>query len=88
MDEASLQRRLQKALVVANKLKRKELFEQEVNKELAKRNELLKRQLMDMEEKFHTLSRAICNIDTQFNDIAPGDGKFVANLDVSAVPAV
>jgi hypothetical protein len=75
MDEPSLRRRLQKALVVAEKLKRKELFEQEVNRELAKRNELLKKQLAASHEQLMSLSRSISRLDDQFETLFKGEGQ-------------
>lgn len=75
MDEASLQRRLQKALQVVDKLKKKEVFEQEVNKELAKRNEALKRQVMALEWKLLEISKAMIKVDESFEHAEDGSGQ-------------
>lgn len=63
MEESTLQRRLQKALVVAEKLKRKGLFEKEVNKELGRRNELLKKTITAYEEKMQNISKTMFELE-------------------------
>ncbi|RYG94029.1 hypothetical protein EON65_58065 [archaeon] len=69
MDEASLQRKLKKALVVASKLKKRELLEQEVSKELARRNEALKQQNMAMENRFGDLSQKLRRLQEEMSEI-------------------
>ena len=62
-------RRLSKALRLAGKLKTKLEFEQEVNKELARRNEQLKKDIAAQDEVYDVLKESFEDIYIQFDDL-------------------
>lgn len=68
-DAETLRRRLEKALSVGEKLKKKQVFESEVNKELAKRNEILKKEQVILEEKLAVIKTTILELDDNLNTI-------------------
>lgn len=63
MEEKTLKRRLQKTLLVASKLKNRLIFEEEVNKELGRKNHKLKKQLEEYEKQYDALSKIIFKLD-------------------------
>jgi hypothetical protein len=62
-------RRLKKALRLAGKLQTKLDFEKEVSKELARRNEQLKKDNDGQEEVYNTLKESFQEIYLQFDDL-------------------
>ena len=75
-DIITLQRRLQKAIRLADKLKQKYEFEREVSRELAKRNELLKAELNFEEENYRNLSNVFKETCARFGDLLTYQGCF------------
>ena len=67
--EQTLKRRLEKALTVGEKLKKKQVFESEVNKELAKRNEILKKEHTAYEEKLAVIRSTVSKLDEQLQPL-------------------
>lgn len=63
---------------VVAKSKKKERFEREINKELAKRNANLQRQLDSIESKLSEFSTATDHIDKFFQDIIESLGRSIA----------
>eukprot|EP01039_Chlorochromonas_danica_P000658 gene658-713_t len=63
MEEKTLKRRLQKTLLVASKLKNRLVFEEEVNKELGRKNHKLKKQLEEYEKQYDALAKVIFKLD-------------------------
>lgn len=59
-----LKKRLKKALQVAEKLKKESQLEHEVNKELARRNEALKKDLSACEERLNTGKASLFSMDS------------------------
>ena len=70
-------RRLSKALRLAGKLKTKLEFEQEVNKELARRNEQLKKDIAAQDEVYDVLKESFEDIYIQFDDLLVRYGQLV-----------
>ncbi|KAJ1381422.1 hypothetical protein B484DRAFT_411741, partial [Ochromonadaceae sp. CCMP2298] len=64
-NELTLKQRLKKALLLADKLKREGLVEKEVNRELAKRNEVLRREVQVAEERRVVASHAAEDLEVQ-----------------------
>lgn len=59
-----LKKRLKKALQVAEKLKKDSLLEHEVNKELARRNETLKKDMSACEERLNAAKSSLFSMDS------------------------
>ncbi len=64
--EAVLKRRLVKALQVASNFKSKTLMEQEVNKELAKRNADVRAKNLSLEKRVEDMKDVLLNIESVF----------------------
>lgn len=76
MDESSVittkenedtRRRLAKALKVVEKFKKRCLLENEVNKELANRNELLRSKISNFEKNSYRLKKKMSDIEGELN---------------------
>eukprot|EP00601_Ochromonadales_sp_CCMP2298_P026245 CAMPEP_0173273014 /NCGR_PEP_ID=MMETSP1143-20121109/1674_1 /TAXON_ID=483371 /ORGANISM="non described non described, Strain CCMP2298" /LENGTH=103 /DNA_ID=CAMNT_0014209717 /DNA_START=142 /DNA_END=450 /DNA_ORIENTATION=+ len=73
-NELTLKQRLKKALLLADKLKREGLVEKEVNRELAKRNEVLRREVQVAEERRVVASHAAEDLEVQVAQLLGAQG--------------
>jgi glutamate synthase domain-containing protein 2 len=74
-DTDTLLRRLKKALRLAGKLQSKVEFERQVSKELARRNEQLKKELETKDEVYIALKESFQEMFIQFDDLLVRYGK-------------
>lgn len=63
-DPKTLQRRLNKSVKLAEKLRQKNLYESEANKELAKRNHTLRRSVLEEQRKVDKVKSLISHLET------------------------
>jgi polyribonucleotide nucleotidyltransferase len=64
-----LKRRLKKVMKLAEKLKKENYLEYEVNKELARRNDVLQKDLYETEERMKKAKLTIDRLENQFEQI-------------------
>ena len=64
VDAKTLQRRLNKSIKVAEKLRQKNLYESEANKELAKRNHFLRRNVLEEQRRVEKVKALISHLES------------------------
>lgn len=64
VDAKTLQRRLNKSIKLAEKLRQKNLYESEANKELAKRNHTLRRSVLEEQRRVDKVKAMLSHLES------------------------
>jgi hypothetical protein len=79
-DRETTERRLKKALSVAEKLKKDAMLEHEVNIELARRNDVLKKEVESVEHRLAAAKAAMSSLEHSIKQLGGVVGKRDTNV--------